>query len=207
MIRVICEGCKSTLNAKDELAGQTRKCPKCGAPVVVPEPVPTEILHTEGTSEGVGQTSLRQVDAPARLEKSNRYLIFDRAKPVAGWKGDGQGWMLKTTAGMISAERNQDQIPGRGNYTLVELKLASTDAGHRLGGIMSYQLSRWALTKLGTDENSVLSSIAGPGCLNKEQKNAVRQVIRDEFIYDVWKDAQKVLDYLGNTDYHSPGIG
>lgn len=39
MIRIQCKSCGSKLNAKAKLAGQTRKCPKCGEPIVIPAEV------------------------------------------------------------------------------------------------------------------------------------------------------------------------
>ena len=35
MIRVTCPHCGSKLNAKDDLIGQMRKCPKCAQPLIV----------------------------------------------------------------------------------------------------------------------------------------------------------------------------
>ena len=212
MIRVICPTCKSTLNAKDKLAGQTRKCPKCGQPVLIGEPDASaeslangSVDDAKDSADDAPDIALRQIDVPERLRRANRYFIFDSARLIAAWKGDGQGWMLKTTAGMISALRNREQIPNQGNFMLVELRLAESDAGHRLDGIASHQLSRWALTNLDKDENKILSAVTGPGFLNKQQKNLIRQLIREQFMHEVWKDAQRVLEYLGNTDYHSPG--
>ena len=57
-------------------------------------------------------------------------------------------------------------------------------------------------------QNQVIAAkIAAPGCLNREQKHVVRTVVKDQFMREVWADSQAVLDYLGNTDYHSPGVG
>ena len=42
MIRLTCPGCQSHLNAKDELVGQTRKCPKCGTEIVIMAPAAPE---------------------------------------------------------------------------------------------------------------------------------------------------------------------
>jgi hypothetical protein len=36
MIRFPCPGCDTSLSAPEECAGRTSRCPKCGAPVVVP---------------------------------------------------------------------------------------------------------------------------------------------------------------------------
>ncbi len=218
MIRVVCPGCNSKLSAKAELAGQTRKCPKCGTVVTIPKPELTpetaadfeQVLDDAGDQhvETPSQVKLPTFEAPERLDRQNRYLICDKAKLVATWKNDGHGWMLKTGFGMISASRNHEQLPAQGNFKLVELKIDMTDDGLRLHGLAVYQLApRWALTKLDKGDDQIVSSISGPGWLNRDQKNVVRMFIRDQFMRDVWEEAEEVLDYLGNTDYHSAGVG
>lgn len=219
MIRVICSSCKSKLNAKDELAGQTRKCPKCGTPVQIvrpeprAEPSPDEMIgldepipdqHVHGASD----KSLDVLDVSDRLDRTSHYLICDKSKLVASWENNGKGWMLRTGAGAIGAARNYQLLPAQGDFTLVQLKLAETGSGVKLSGITSYQLAkRWALTKLERGDNQILSSVTAYGSLNRDQKGAIRQAIKDQFMFDVWKDARDVLDYLRNTDYHSPGTG
>jgi hypothetical protein len=47
--------------------------------------------------------------------------------------------------------------------------------------------------------------VSGPGSLNKEQKSAVRNLIHAQFMREVWEKSDKVIAYLGNMDYHSPG--
>jgi len=208
MIRAICPSCQSKLNAKDKLAGQTRKCPKCGVPVLIPQgddASKSSPQPSAGHNDDSGETALRLVAAPQRLSPTNRYLICDRTRVVASWRHDGRGWMLKTTAGLISVKRNRDQIPDRGNFTLVELELTSHQSELRLVGITSYQLSQRALIYLDQGEDKILTAITAPGSLGKEQKNAVHQTIIDQFMHPVWKDADMVLEYLANTDYHSPG--
>ena len=153
-----------------------------------------------------GETTLLVLDVPQRLDRMNRYLICDHAKLVACWEDNGQGWMLKTNAGLISARRNPDQLPNRGDFKLIELKLVNTDAGLRLDGITSYQLAmQWALITLDKGDHKILTKVTGPGHLNKEQKNMVRQTIKDQLMHQVWAGAANVLEYLAGTDYHSPG--
>ena len=70
----------------------------------------------------------------------------------------------------------------------------------------SYQLAQsWALTTLDKGDDKILSTVVALGRLNKVQKDVVRQTIKDRLMHPVWTDAQNVLDYLANTDYHSPG--
>jgi hypothetical protein len=123
------------------------------------------------------------------------------------WEGNGQGWMLKTNAGWIKVNRDPGQLPSQGNYTLVELIMATTDEGIRLTGLRCYALAdRWALTTLEQDEHTILSRVTGAGRLTKEQKAVVLRFLREQFMRNVWEGAEQVLDYLANTDYHSPGV-
>jgi hypothetical protein len=235
MIHLFCPNCQSRLSAKDELLGQTRNCPQCGEPVLIalravggsgirtdpPPPAghaecptqwadvpstPSDQPATEEPVYDLSQSALPQSDVLKRLDRHHHYLICDRSKLVAAWKDDGQGWLLKTNAGLVSAVRNSEQLPNQGDFKLVELRLHRTDAGLRLAGIRSYQLAqRWALTSLDKGDDKIVSKITGLGCLNRDQKNVVRQVIKDHFMREVWADAENVLEYLADTDYHSPG--
>ena len=212
MISITCPGCHSKLNAKDDLAGQTRKCPKCGTAVQIPAPVAVEITglaeaapdqHVHGTTED----QLPSISAPERLVRQNKYAICDKAHLVATWENNGNGWMLKTNFGLVSAVRNQESLPAQGDFKLVELKMEMTDNGLRLHGLTVYQLAkRWALTNLERGDDKVLSTVTGPGFLNKDQKAVIRRHIKDQFMRRVWEDSHNVLDYLLNGDYHSPGV-
>lgn len=208
MIRVECAGCGSKLNAKPELAGQTRKCPKCGAALTIPElPPETSALADEPS---LLDTPSEETTAlpPERLERAHRYLVCDRARLIATWENNGQGWLLKTNTGMLPAARHQDKLPVEGDFRLVELKLESTPQGHRLRGLASYKLARrYALINLARGEDTILKAVVGPAGLNREQKIVVRQALREHFMAAVWHDAERVLDFLKNTDYHTPSVG
>lgn len=210
MIRITCPNCQSKLNAKEELAGQTRKCPKCGTSVLIPDPdIPIEDSKSEAAAQprpATGAATLLSVEVPEQLDSTSRYLICDRTKVVALWRSDSRGWMLKTRQGLIGAIRNRDQLPGRGNYVLVQVKLESGGEGIRLKGLTVYQLSPWAMVSIEKGEQTILESITDFTGLGREQKVAVRQSIMEQFMYETWQDAKRVLEYLGNTDYHSPGV-
>jgi len=218
MIRITCPGCGSKLGAKQELAGQTRTCPKCGTAVEIPLRPPAAPAASQ-THAGKQAKAHQHVQAatedslpahhwPERLDRNHHYLICGRSKLVAAWQNNGEGWMLKTNAGLISASRNRDQIPSQGDFKLVELKLETMETGRRLVGIVSYQLAaRWALTSLDKGDDAIASKITGLGSLNKEQKGAVRSAIKELFMHQIWEHADRVFEYLDNTDYHSPGTG
>ena len=219
MIRVTCPGCGSKLKAKEELLGETRKCPKCSTVVLISvsqtadvpaaaAPVSTVLDEPAAGSEihGASDIALKHEDLPERLDRLNHYLICDKSKLVATWEDNGQGWMLKTSFGLVSATRNYEQLPTQGDFKFVELVLEMTDDGKRLKGIRAYRLAeRWALTTLDKGDNQIVSKITTLGFLNREQKSVVRNTIRDQFMRQVWEKADNVLDYLASTDYHSPG--
>jgi len=237
MIRITCPGCHSKIHAKDKLAGQVRKCPKCQMALRIPaaddseayrvaepaEPldVPadtdapqaaaTETVPAEQTGSMVHDAldhDLATVDVPDRLARHNHYLICDRTRVIALWKGDGQGWQIKVGNQLASARRNQDQLPNQGNFQLVELKMKPVEGGVRLVGIMTYQLTgRYALPALARGEDEILEKITGPGRLTRDQKGAIKLFILNNFMHPVWEEAQEVLDFLSSPDYHSPGVG
>lgn len=213
MIRVSCPGCGSKLNAKDELAGQTRKCPKCGQPVVIPQAgqgdeataIPV-VESTDQHAQVVSEEHLPSKHFPDRLNRLNRYLILDKTKMVATWENNGNGWMLKTGFGFVPAQRNHEQLPAQGDFKMVELQMHLDDNGLRMEGLMCYQLAkRWALTSLDKADDQILKSITAYGFLNKDQKASVQKILKELFMRHVWEEAHAVLDFLANQDYHSPG--
>jgi hypothetical protein len=212
MIRIVCPVCKSKLNAKEELAGQSRKCPKCGNLLTIPHKtdngdaakavVPVVELQVSQAEP------LPHLPTPERLARTNRYLILDREKVFALWESSRDGWQLKIREGYISAARNPDRLPNLGEYVLVELIVSVTDHGMRLRGLACHKLaSHWALTTLSQGDHRILTRIVGPGSLNRDQKSAVRDFLGKELMYEVLKDAQPVLEFLGNSDFHSHSAG
>lgn len=213
MIRIQCPGCKSQLNAKDELAGQTRDCPKCGRPIAIPAAGAAEtadvipvVDSSEHHAQAATEDHLPSKHFPDRLNRLNRYFIVDKTKVIAAWENNGNGWMLRTNFGFVSANRNYEQLPAQGDFKLVEFIMHLDDHGLRLQDLVVYQLARrWALTNLDKGDDKILKSITGPGFLNKQQKASVQKLLKELFMRHVWEEAHRVLDYLLNTDYHSPG--
>jgi hypothetical protein len=215
MIRVTCPNCGSKLNAKDELAGQTRKCPKCAQPVKIVADVPAAPIPVQPAdpppsphAEAPAEERLPTTALPERLSRASHYLICDKQRVVAMWENNGSGWMFKAGSGFISARRARENLPAQGDFKLVELKLVVEPDGKRLEGLASYQLAtRWALTSLDQGDDAIAGKITGLGSLNRDQKNAVRQAMKEQFMREVWEHATNVLDYLASADYHSHGIG
>ena len=190
-----------------------------GSPAAATSPIPPK-AEPSATDAGQATTAslsashdhaedhLAKPDLPERLNRQNHYLICGHSKLVATWENNGQGWSLNTGHGMVNAARNQGELPSQGDFRLVELQFAATDHGRRLTGIRSFQLApRWALPALARGDHDVMAKIAGPAGLDRAQKNLVRGALRDQFMAEVWHESHEVLEYLANTDYHSPGAG
>ena len=217
MIRVTCPNCQAKLNAKDELIGQTRNCPRCGGAVAIrpaEESQPASGLRggaPEAPSSTMSESpgpAIGHVDAVVRLVRLNRYLVCDGARVIATWENNGQGWRIRTDHGFASAARNPEKIPAQGDFKLVELKMALLDGELQLEAIQVYQLARrWALPGLARGDDLICKSIVGPGALLRAQKDAVRLQLQELLMRSVWGDATEVLDYLANDDYHSHGAG
>ena len=214
MIRLTCPNCGSRLSAKNQLAGQTRNCPKCAHPVQVVADAASDSndidvapslsdQHVQAATE----ECLPLPDLPDRLNRGSHYLICNKTHVVATWENNGQGWMVKAGPGFVSAKRGHESLPSQGDFKLVELKFSMTPDGKRLSGLSSYQLAtRWALTMLDQGDDQIVEKITGPGCLNRDQKHAVRQALDKQFMRPVWENAVNVREYLANADCHSSEV-
>lgn len=206
MIRVKCPQCGSRLHAKDKLAGQTRDCPQCGGPITIPQPSEADGPLTEIIQTNPAETRLPSQDLLKRLDRANRYLICDKTSVAATWKNDGRGWMIRIASGFAPAKRDREALRPSGQFVLVELDMETTDAGLRLAAIECYRLaSRFAMTRLDKGDDDILEALTGRGSLNRAQKNAVRQILGDLLMREVWGESTEVLEYLANADFHSHG--
>jgi hypothetical protein len=217
MIQFTCPSCRARLQAKPGLAGQVRKCPKCAQPVrivadVAAQPemgdaIPLDDALPDQTVLAATEEHLPTHRPPERLNRESHYLICDKTRLVAAWENNGNGWMLKSGPGFIPAKRNRDQIPTQGEFQLVELKFAMTPEGKRLAGIAIHRLAaRWALSTLDQGDDPIVEKITGPGCLNRDQKAAIRLALKEQFMRPVWEKAAAVIEYLANADCHSSGV-
>ena len=219
MIQFTCPNCRTRLQAKPALLGHVRKCPKCAQSVrIVADPdtaaapdsadaIPLDDALPDQTVVAATEEHLPTRKPPERLNRESHYLICDKTHLVAAWENNGNGWMIKSGASFIPAKRNRDRLPAQGEFQLVELKFRMTPEGKRLVGIACHQLApHWALTTLDQGDDLILEKVTGPGCLNRDQKAAVRLIFKEQFMRPVWEQAAQVLDFLANADYHSPGV-
>lgn len=218
MIQITCPGCGSKLNAKDELVGQTRNCPQCKTPVLIVAPPPAPVsgdlpldetvvaFSPESDTISVATEGLPSQHFLDKLNRHHYYLVVDPGRVIAVWENNGHGWQIKTHTGLVSAARNQQLLPAAGSFRLVELQLEHVESGTRLLGLICYKLAeRWALNALTRGDDVIAERIVGHAGLNRDQKTAVRNALKERFMGDVWHNAANVTEYLGNNDFHSPG--
>lgn len=202
-IRVVCKNCGSKLDAKDELRGQTRRCPKCSTPVLI-EP----ILASPSSTSNV---SLSNEEAPGlkqiRMKQDNLYLVLGSDKEIAFWKAN-EGWFLNVGNGYQSIKRVPDSIPDVGNYVLVEGYVKLTEAGRRLMGLRFRALhGRGVLTALLRSETEILEKAAEGIALTQAQKRFVLQHIRQHYFFEFTEDAPEITEYLTGFDAHAHEVG
>lgn len=212
VVRVTCQNCHSRINAKDELLGQTRRCPKCQTPILIePDPalksavIVSETPALEGAVQG--ETIGERLQFPEKLEFTYRYYVLNQDRVLAMWETPN-GWLFNVGTGFSPAKRNLQAIPDQGTFALVELIIDQTDEGQRLKGLKVYQVAgRGALLAITRDENEILTKIKCPEPLSRVQKSALLTQIRKQFMFEFLSQAQAVLDYLSNDDFVSTHIG
>lgn len=222
-IVVFCPKCGSKLNAKDELLGQTRNCPKCDQPILIapepPKPPVEEITDdmlipefdpTAGITQPViagpslGGAAVRK---PAKIDFNNRYYVLSYDRIIAMLE-PGKGWMLNVGSGFASAKKNTAAIPDQGTYAFVELLIGPTAQGNGPLGFEIYRIiARGALTSLYRDEAEILNKIEGPGGLTKAQKTLLLGYLQRHFMQSFFEPAPFLMDYLTNEDTTSSRIG
>ena len=206
---VYCASCGSKLNAKEELRGQTRKCPKCGQPVLIDDK-PTEPVSQYKQTGGITQTQLtgptiedEHIEKPSRLDFANRYFIVGYDRLIAVWEA-GKGWRVNVGAGFALAKQNVGAIPDQGTFTLVELLV---DEARNPVDMRLYKITkRGALTALYRDESEVLNSIEGIGSLSKAQKAVLVSYMRKNFMQSFFDSEPRIMQYLTNAAITESGF-
>ncbi|MDR3182634.1 MAG: hypothetical protein LBT89_06900 [Planctomycetaceae bacterium] len=197
--QIHCPACGVKLNAKFRHVGKTKKCPKCGGDIFVPEPLfsPERGGLKGAESEGIAAASVIVPNEsislrPAQLEFHDRYFILGKDRIVAVWQSS-EGWKVNVGSGFAPARSNQTAIPDNGVFAFVHLVctdgIPSALEIHRIS-------SRGALMTIVRDENSVLNRLEERTELSPEQKDALMRYLRQIYMLDVLEKAKDVLDSL-----------
>ncbi|MBQ2790578.1 MAG: hypothetical protein IJE97_13160, partial [Thermoguttaceae bacterium] len=208
-IRVICGSCGSKIDAKDELRGQTRRCPKCRQPILIepaaqpqaPKSQPVKAPPTAPTSAATDAA------APAteglkmrRLRPDDLYFVVGSDKLVAYWKS-GEGWMLNVGNGFSQVKRSPGLIPDLGEFVLAEGRVAQTDNGRRLKAMRFWSLTgRGVLLALGRVETEILEKAQFPTVPTGAQKRFILDQIRKLYFRDFTDDALEIVEFLTSFD-------
>lgn len=214
MIRVICQNCESKINAKDELLGQRRNCPKCKSPILIqPMETPAEQIHTETPQRSPeiivndGATLEASDGRPLRLLPLYRYFVLGFDRLVAHWES-AKSWQVNAGAGFANPRKNPELIPDQGTFAFVELAIKNTDEGQKMTGLRIFKITlRGALTSLGREEVEILSRLDGPGTLMKAQKNMLMGFLQKNYMFDFLSQGKVVTDYLMSEDITSSQVG
>ena len=180
VFQIRCPLCNSKLNAKANLIGQTRNCPKCKTPILIQQPLATD------TSADAG--SVR----PPQLEFNNRYFILNLDRMIAVWEGS-KGWYVNVGSGFAPVRSNLAAIPDQGVFAFVEMTM---DAGIPQELLISKISSRGALTVLFRDAYAILGKLEGPTELSIIQKDVLLRHLRQMFMSSILDSADNVLAYL-----------
>jgi len=209
-IRVVCKGCKSKIDAADKLRGQTRRCPKCGTPILI-EPEQTAIIVNDAPPLGssFAQTPSEDVGLKRnRLAIDNVYVVLGVDRQIAYWNGVN-GWFVNVGNGYESVKRAPDKLPEVGSFVLVEGYVARTDAGKRLKALRFKKLTGTGVLKvlLHTEEADVLEKAKESTVLTSTQKQLFLKHIRSKYFIEFTEGSDVVLEYLTGYDAHSRVVG
>jgi len=221
-IRVICKNCGSKIDAKDELLGQRRNCPKCRSLLLIePENSATQEIakYSEDNEIAVPQNNnqtkivIPQADEktpivydnlaplpthnpPTKLLSENRYFILSHERLFAFWE-ISKGWQINIGTGFVSAKFNKEHLPNTGTYKFVEMIIKQLDTGKQLAGLRTFAVSgKWAIPAIGREPEEILAKLSGKAVLTKPQRMHLLGYIRQNYMPDFLKNAKEVYEYL-----------
>jgi len=211
-IRVKCKNCGSKIEAKDELAGQTRHCPKCKSLILI---VPNqeldefsvnssanaaEVITAQPAEENKivydNQERLPTHDPPTRLSPNCRYFIMAHDRMIAAWE-IGKGWQYQTVNGFVNAKLNKELLPTSGTFKFVEMIIEQLEIGKQLSGIRTFSIvGKWAIPAIGREPEEILTKIDGKAVMSKPQRMQLLAFIRKHYMHDFLQNAKEVYEYL-----------
>lgn len=204
-IRIICKHCNSKIDAKDELRGQTRRCPKCRNPILIE---PTVMTRPESTQQSSSTETTSETPLKVRqLRLDNIYVILGNDREIAFWK-KAEGWFINVGNGFEAIKRAPEKLPDVGTFILAEGYVKQTDNGRKLKGLRFKQLSgRGVLKALIYSEVAILEKAKEPAVPSSAQKKLLLQHIRKHYFFEFTDETPEIIDYLTGFDSHSHEIG
>lgn len=204
-IRVVCKHCGSKIDAKDELRGQTRRCPKCHSAILI-EPAEIQSVASQQSSSII--TAPEPLLKIRRLRPDNFYVILGSDKEIAYWKSL-EGWFVNVGNGFEAVKRAPDKLPDIGTFVLVEGYVAQTDNGRRLKAIRMKKLTGRGVLKVLAygDAAEILEKASEPALLTVAQKRFLLTHIRNHYFFEFTDDAPEIVEFLTGFDSHSSEIG
>ena len=213
-IRVKCKNCGSKIEAKDELSGQTRPCPKCKSPILITsnqesdglsvnsgtgvlvETVTVQPADDENQITYDNSDRLPTFDPPTKLLPQYRYFIMAHDRMIAAWE-IGKGWQYQTGNGFVSAKLNKELLPNSGTFKFVEMIIEQMETGKRLSGIRTFSVvGKWAIPAISREPEEILAKIDGKAVMTKPQRMQLLAFIRKHYMPDFLQNAQEVYEYL-----------
>ena len=204
MFQILCPSCGAKLNAREEIVGQTRNCPKCSQPVLIqPEegpvtPITVNVPSITDVPVGprIGEVGGAIAGLPERLEYRHRYYVVGPERMIAVWE-PGKSWQINIGNGFAPAKKNPNAIPDQGTFAFVELVIGAPEDGNRLERLKIFKISiRGALTSLYRDEGEILHKVDGPAQLTKNQKNVLMSYLQRNFMYEALAEAAEIRQML-----------
>ena len=170
-IRVICKNCGSKIEAKDELLGQSRHCPKCKSVILI-MPENKSVIETQSVSiDTTTKTANTYANSDTEHEETviahtdvENQIVYDNMERLPTHDPPtkllqncryfifahdrmlaaweiGKGWQYNTANGFVSAKINKDMLPSSGTFKFVEMIIEQHDTGKQLTAIRTFALS------------------------------------------------------------------
>jgi len=170
-IRVICKNCGSKIEAKDELSGQTRPCPKCKSNILIVlenNSIAKKNIEAEGKTAENNDSSANSITdheeivvaQPAdenqiALDNQKRLPTHDPPTKLSSncryfvFAHDrilaaweiGKGWQYNTGNGFVNAKINKELLPTSGTFKFVEMIVEQQETGKQLTCIRTFSIA------------------------------------------------------------------
>ncbi len=169
-IRVICKNCGSKIEAKDELLGQVRHCPKCKSEIlIVPENNTAQETKQVHETSNIAEKATSVDSAPAHDDEivpqpgDETPVMYDNMERLPTHDPPtklspnfryfifahdrmvasweiSKGWQYNMGSGFVSARHNKDLLPNSGTFKFVEMVIHQLETGKQLAGLRTFAI-------------------------------------------------------------------